>query len=121
MPETPDTLYGLIKKIGDVILGSNGAPVTASQPMYVDSASKLATGGFPFAVPLISGTVDTSFSAMAITGASTNTANDIFHQTLVDGASVTTFTKTGFIRVTVTDSAGNITSGAHYIQVGSLS
>lgn len=96
------------------------APV-ASTPVYLDSNTQLASGGFPFAVQLVSGVTDTSAAVMAVTGSSTLTANDIMHQTLVAGAGVTTWTKTGFIKVNITDSAGNITNGDHYIQFGTLS
>jgi hypothetical protein len=108
-------------KIGNEILDSTGVVGTASTLIYSDSSGKLAQGNIPFAVPLHAGVTDTSYSALDIKGSSTLTANDIMHQTLVAGAGVTTFTKTGFIRVTITDSAGNITDGAHYIQIGTLS
>lgn len=122
--ENTDGLYDLIRnftlKVGNLIKDLVGASASASVPLYSDSNSKLAVGGFPFALQLLAGVTDTSFSVAAITGSSTGSANELMHQTLVDGAQVTTFTKTGFLRVTITDSAGNITNGAHYIQIGTL-
>lgn len=122
--ENTDGLYDLIRnftlKVGNLIKDLVGASASASVPLYSDSNSKLAAGGFPFALQLLAGVTDTSFSVAAITGSSTGSANELMHQTLVDGAQVTTFTKTGFLRVTITDSAGNITNGAHYIQIGTL-
>lgn len=122
--ENSDGLYDLIRnftlKVGNLIKDLVGASASASVPLYSDSNSKLAAGGFPFALQLLAGVTDTSFSVAAITGSSTGSANELMHQTLVDGAQVTTFTKTGFLRVTITDSAGNITNGAHYIQIGTL-
>lgn len=123
--ENSDGLYDLIRnftlKVGNIIRDLVGGAATASSPLYVDSSSKLAVGGFPFALQLLAGVADTSFSVAAVSGSSTGSANELMHQTLVDGATVTTFTKTGFMRVTITDAAGNITNGAHYIQFGTLS
>ncbi len=93
---------------------------TVSTPVYVDSTGRLVQGNIPFSLPLAAGATDTNFAVMNIIGSSTLTANDIMHQTLVAGAGVTTWTKTGFIKVNVTDNAGNITSGDHYIQFGTL-
>lgn len=93
--------------------------VSASVPLYADSSSKLKAGGFPFAVQLLAGTIDTSFSIASISGASTTTANDMMHQTLVAGANAT-FTTSGWARVTVTDAGGNIVTGAYYIPFGTL-
>lgn len=104
---------------GNPIKTANAGASTASSPLYVDSNSKLAVGGFPFAVSLLAGVTDTSFSALSITGQSTGTAADAMHQTLVSGA-LASFTAAGFVRVTVTDSAGNITSGAYYVPFGTL-
>lgn len=108
-------------KIGTVLRSAVGATVTASTPVYLDSNSQLASGGFPFAVQLISGVTSTAAAVVAVTGSSTLSADSTMHQTLVAGAGVTTWTKTGFIKVNITDSAGNITNGDHYIQFGTLS
>ncbi len=94
--------------------------VTASKPVYVDSSSVPQTAAFPFTVPISSGTT-TSTTFLSLTGTSTGEANTAMTYPLVLGSSVTTFTKTGFIKVTITDSAGNLTNGDHYIQIGTLS
>ena len=107
-------------QIGNEVLGSNGLVGSPSMLLYADSAGKLAQGNIPFMVPLHAGVSNTGYSVMEIKGYSTLTDNDIMHQTLVAGAGVTTFTKTGFIRVNIIDSAGNITDGSHYIQIGTL-
>jgi hypothetical protein len=124
--ETLDNVMAYVKsvafKIGNSILDASGnTGTTTSVPLYVTSDSKLAAGGFPFAVQLLSGATSTAAAVMAVTGSSTLTADDIMHQTLVAGAGVTTWTKTGFIKVNITDSGGNIVNGDHYIQFGTLS
>ena len=82
--------------------------------------ANLQNGTAPLSRLVITGVANTATGFASFTGASTLTANDIMHQTLVDGAGVTTFTKTGFLRVSIVDTAGNITDGDHYIQFGSL-
>lgn len=123
--ENSDGLYDLIRnftlKVGNIIRDLVGATATASTTIYSDSSSKLAVGGLPFAIQLISGLTDSSASVADVQGRSTLTANDLMHTNLVAGAAVTTFTATGYLRVSVTDAGGNITNGAHYIQVGTLS
>jgi len=104
---------------GNPVRTANAGTSTASSPLYVDSTSKLAVGGFPFAVAFLAGVTDTSFSAVSFTGSSTGTANDAMHQTLVSGA-LGSFTAAGFVRVTVTDQAGNLTNGSYYIPFGTL-
>lgn len=109
-------------QIGDkVSKTANGGTATASVPLYSDSTSTLAVGGFPFAVPFIAGATNTSAAAFNIEGSSTGSADQIFNQTLVSGANVTTATKQVFVRVNVTDDAGNITNGNYYLQLSSLS
>lgn len=85
----------------------------ASTPLYVDSSAQLQAGSIPFVFPLAAGATDTSFSVVSITGQATGTANDLMHQTLVLGANATA-TIAGYYRVTVTDAAGVITTGAYY-------
>lgn len=99
--------------VGNIVRGSDKLPNTVSVPMYVDSGSKLAAGGFPFAVPMIAGATDTSASASSIRGSSTGSANELMHQTLVIGANATAVIA-GYKRITVTDDAGNIANGAYY-------
>jgi len=122
---TPEQIESLVNtiglKVGNTVNASTMLPTTASTPLFVDSSSKLGTGNIPFAMPMFAGTTDTSFSAMSFRGQATLTANDIMHQTLVAASGVTTFTSAGFIRVTVTDDAGNITNGSYYMQIGTLS
>ena len=105
-------------RVGNEIRTATEGAVTASRPIYVDSDSKLAVGAIPFAV--LTNAATTTTSVFDITGASTLSDDEIMHNTLVAGAGVTTFTKTGFIQVNITDSAGNITDGKHYIQFGTL-
>lgn len=102
-----------------------GGAVTASKPMYIDSSSVPQAGNIPFATTMagvvVSGMVSTTVSAFNITGRSNPGSDDTLMQgQLVAGARVTTFTKTGFIQVNITDSAGNILDGVHYIQIGTL-
>lgn len=95
-------------------------PLNPSKPLWVDSNSVPHAGEFPFAVPLHSGVVNTGSSVLDIKGSSTLTANDIYHQVLVEGSQVTTFGSQVYIRVSVTDEAGNITDGDYYIQAGTI-
>lgn len=111
-------------RLGDTLTkaDNSGVAVQASSAVYADSSSKIAVlagGGTPFAVK-VSGLSTTAEAIMDFTGSSTDTANDLMHGQLVDGAVVTTFTKTGFLRVNITDNGGNIVNGQHYIQIGSL-
>ncbi len=106
--------------IGNIVYSGDMATMaTASKPLYVDASNKLAAAAIPFSLPVSGGTV-TSATFFNITGASTGEANTQMTYPLVAGGNVTTFTKTGFIKVTVTDSAGNVTNGDHYIQIGTL-
>ena len=93
--------------------------VTASKPVYIDSSKVPQTGAIPFSLPVSGGTT-TSVTFFSITGASTLSDDLQMTYPLVAGAAVTTFTKTGFIKVNITDSAGNLTDGDHYIQIGTL-
>ncbi len=124
--ELPHGLYALIQtiglKIGNAILNATGnAGMATSVPLFADANGNMNAAGFPFAVQLLAGVTSTANSVLAIEGSSTGTANDLMHQTLVQGANVTTFTSGGFARVTVTDDAGNITNGQYYVQFGTLS
>lgn len=110
----------VLGSIGNSAKSSGGVAATISTPLFVDSSGKVAQGAIPYSMPLSAGATNTNFSVMTIVGSSTLSADDIMHQTLVAGAGVTTWTKTGFIKVNITDNAGNITSGDHYIQFGTL-
>lgn len=106
-------------KVGNTVKAQTSeSAVTASTPMYVDSNGQLATGAIPFA--FATAAASTSVSVLDVTGYATLSADEIMHGTLVAGSGVTTFTKTGFLQINVTDSAGNITNGKHYIQFGTL-
>jgi hypothetical protein len=106
-------------KVGNVVKAqTTEAAVSGSQQLYVDANGSIATGAIPFA--LVTSAASTSVSVMDVTGYATLSADEIMHGTLVAGAGVTTFTKTGFLQINVTDSAGNITNGKHYIQFGTL-
>lgn len=126
MTEPLDSLKARIEALGlkignEVLESSTGLATSVSKLLYVDSDKRLAGGNIPFMIPMHAGVTDTSYAAMEVKGSSTLSADEIMHQTLVAGAGVTTFTKTGFIRVKIVDSAGNLTDGYHYIQIGTLS
>lgn len=132
-------------KIGNAIRATTGLPttanalpyigsesalaataVTASKPVYIDSSSVPQTGDIPFATTMagvvVSGIVSTALSALNVTATvDVDNVDRLMIGQLVDGAKVTTFTKTGFIRVNITDSGGVVANGEHYIQIGTLS
>ncbi len=101
-------------KVGNPIVDANGLPLTGtnvSTVPYVDSSGNLQIT--PIALPLAAGAVNTANSVLSISGQATGTANDLMHLTLVGGANATAVIA-GYYRVTVTDAAGVITSGAYY-------
>ena len=122
---TPDSLKTEIEQgrlaTGNYIVTATGAVTTASSNLYVDSSGKLESGSLPFVLPLYAGSASTSYAALAVSGYATLSADEVMHNTLVAGAGVTTWTKTGFLQIDVYDAAGNITNGKHYIQFGTLS
>lgn len=99
---------------GNPVKNSSKGIATASKLIYVDANSKLASGGLPFAAPLISGVTSTSASVLDVEGSATGSADELMHLTLVKGANATS-TIAGFMRITVTDDAGVITNGAYYM------
>lgn len=103
-------------RVGNQVQLANGLPAAVSGALYTDSSGNLAVG-----TPLVMSALTTSVSLLDVTGYATLSADEIMHGPLVAGAGVTTWTKTGFLQITVTDSAGNITNGKHYIQFGTLS
>lgn len=104
-------------KVGNTVQASTGLPTTASKPMYVDSGSNLAAGAIPFSVPLTPSAATTTF--LNVTG--TATSDVMTSNFVVDGAGgATTFTKKGYIKISVTDSGGVGTNGDYYIQIGTL-
>ena len=101
---------------GNPVKNSSKLPATASKPIYVGSASTLASGSFPFAIP---------FEAQSVTGTVLNVSGtpngNIMTQTLVAAASATTVTSAGFARITIVSANEAImSSGAYYIQVNTL-
>lgn len=101
-------------KVGNPIVDSNGFVLTGtslSTVPYIDSSGNL--GVTPIALPLIAGSVSTSNSVLNIAGSATGSANELMHLTLVSGANAT-LTIAGLYRITVTDAAGVITTGAYY-------
>jgi hypothetical protein len=100
----------------------SGDAVKAEADAIKQNLEAVIAGTTPLTVVTVSGIVSTATAALNITGASNpGNADTLMQGQLVSGARVTTWTKTGFIQVQVTDSAGNITDGKHYIQIGTLS
>lgn len=111
---------------GKVTIGETVTATGNSAVLYSDSAGTLQEGALPFAQTMagvvVTGMASTTISALDVTGASNpGSADTLMQGQLVVGSRVTTFTKTGFIQVNVVDSAGNLTDGVHYIQLGTLS
>lgn len=104
---------GLI--VGNQILGapSNPVPTTASRQLWVDSDSRLGAGlQQPFA---LGATQSTSTSPLfTLSG---KAVADVLTNTLVTGASVTTATKAGFVRVNVTSDDDTLTGGSYYLEI----
>lgn len=102
-------------KAGNPVKTSAGAKATASQPVYVDSSSNMATGAFPFTLPvdIDSNTASVaSFDVVGLEGVITGTVVNIAGSTV---------TQTGALRITVTDATGiGATTGAYYIPFGTL-
>lgn len=119
MSEIPDSLYTLINRTGNVMKTAAGTTVSPSALLFVDANSAESSGNIPFTVPLFAGVTSTSASVVSIEGSSTGTAADAMHLTLVQGAAGS-LTTAGFLRVTITDDAGNLTNGQYYIPFGTL-
>lgn len=98
---------------GNPVKDSNKFPITTgANAMYMDSNSALATGpALPLTVTSAMATTTSllSLSAATQTGSLTNT--------FVASAQVTTATIAGYIRITVTDTAGNLTTGGYYMPI----
>jgi hypothetical protein len=103
-------------KVADA--GSDSA-TTASTTIYSDASGKLAAGGLPFTPALNAGVTSTASAVFSVEGSTTGAANVSMTQTVVQGASGS-LTTTGFLRITLTDDAGNLTNGAYYIPFGTL-
>lgn len=88
----------------------------ASLPIYADTNGNLAVAAYPFAVPI----APTNVTDGVLDLSSTPNGN-IMTQTLVAAASATTFTSAGFFRLTVVSANDAImSSGAYYVQLGTL-
>ena len=96
--------------------------VERSKTARLASTVALAEGTEGFSQLRIFGLPTTASTFLDITGSSsaTKTATNSLYHSLVHSTGATTFTTTGYARVTVTDSAGNITNGDHYIRIGTL-
>ena len=92
--------------------------MTASKPVYINSSSVPATGAIPFSMP-VSGGADTSVTFFTITGASTSSDDLLLTYPIVSGAAGSSTTK-GYIKVSIVDSADNLTDGDYYIPVVTL-
>lgn len=115
-------------KVGNEILKAVGTVIGGLYQLAADSAGKLveitssvgslihaqqsSTTGT--ATPLVVEQQAITLPALKITGRS---AADVLVNTLVAGASVTTATKAGFVRVAIVDSAGVMTDGSYYLEV----
>lgn len=101
---------------GNPVKTSTKLPATASKPLYVDSSANMASGAFPFAIPMEAQA--TTDSALSVSGTPNG---NIMTQTLVAAASATTVTSAGFVRMTVVSANEAImSSGAYYIQVNTI-
>ena len=95
--------------------------MTASKPVYVDSNSVPQSAALPFSLPIVANGTSTTQTFLNLTGSSSESGSNDMGLQLVKGSDYTTFTKSGAIKVTITDSAGNLVNGDHYIQIGTLS
>lgn len=101
---------------GNPVKDSSKAPATASQPVYVDSSSNMASGAFPFAIPFSA--QSTTDTAISVSGTPNG---NIMTQTLVAAASATTATAAGWFRMTVVSANEAImSSGSYYIPLVTL-
>lgn len=101
-------------KVGNFVVDASGFNLTGTNTAtvpYLDSSGAFQVA--PIALPLIAGSVSTSNSVLSIAGSATGSANELMHLTLVSGANATA-TIAGYYRVTVTDAAGVVTTGAYY-------
>ena len=97
-------------KVGNPVLTAAGIPGSTPAPLYMDSTGVLVAS---LPTVLATGATNTGISVMSIQGSATGSANELMHLTLVLGANATA-TIAGYYRVTVTDDAGVVTTGAYY-------
>ena len=97
-------------KAGNQILDSNGVPAASNvSQLTADASSKLqVTAHLPVVQPTSTGKIF-DLNGTSATGILTNT--------LVGGASVTTATIGGYMRVDITAAGSGFTSGSYYIPV----
>lgn len=133
--EPIDSLRDLINKkglnAGNKVLNASGVVTGANYQLASDSNGELAianatTGTLIHAQqssttgavsPLRVEQADVSEEMIKFTGSATA---DVLTQTLVAGASVSTATKAGFIRVHITDTGDVMTDGYYYLEVFTL-
>lgn len=100
-------------KAGNPVKTSTGAAATASKPLYVDSSSKMASGSFPFALPVT--LTDATLPIIDLTGVGTA---GLLTTTFVKAADVSTHTVSGYLRIAITDTGDDVTDGSYYIPFG---
>lgn len=105
---TPDALREEIRV--------NGLAWIAS---VADDFTDLEAGTTPFSKVTISNVASTTAALQSFTGVSTLSGTADLTLTLAAGAAAS-FTTVGFVRVTLTDSGGNITDGDYYLPFGTL-
>ena len=96
--------------------------IAASSSARLSSTVSLLDGTEGFSQLRVLGVPTTASTVFDITASSsaTKTATNSMYNTLVHSTGATTFTTTGYVRVKITDSAGNLVDGDHYIRLGSL-
>lgn len=100
-------------KAGNPVLNSSGSKAASQiSQLTTDATGNLQVTTY---LPLVGET--TTSKLFEFTGTATA---DVLTQTLVAGASVTTATKAGFIRVGITDAGGVMTNSSYYLEVFTL-
>lgn len=96
-------------KVGNEVLGTDSLVSTPSANLITDSSGKLS-----LITTLASRQSTVTLPAFSISG---KAVADILTNTLVTGASVTTATKAGFVRVAVTSDDDTLSGGSYYIEL----
>lgn len=96
-------------KVGNEVLGTDSLVTTPSANLTTDTNGKLAV-----ITTLASRQSTVTLPAFSIAG---KAVTDVLTNTLVTGASVTTATKAGFVRVNVTSDDDTLTGGSYYIEL----
>ena len=115
--ESNDSLNAKINalgiKVGNQVLEADGLATTASRQLWVDSESRFKAGlKQPFALGATQSTGTSPLFTL-----SGKAVADVLTNTLVAGASVTTATKAGFVRVDVTSDDDTLTGGSYYLEL----